>query len=208
MRNMKRIKLLFGLLACLLALASCANSIEYDKSTNVYADKKTGVSYTDAPSCYEPREIGKKYAAWRNEYATVDFYTVEGADPLLWLTEEGGTVFYDRDHVTLPELDEMECSEVLVCVEGTVLYAVADITAAEHISSLVALWETGESIDYPATEPTRNYKLKFVSEKYPFLYYNLVYVEYSDGAYLYCRDTGRCVPAGEIIADYLDGKLE
>lgn len=205
---MRAFKLLTVALVCLLVLCSCANTLNYDKTENIFTDKKTGVRYTDAPSCYESREVGDKYAAWKNDYATVDFYTMDGADPRLWLTEEGGIVFYDVDHVTLPELSEMEISEVLICVEGDALYAVAEIKSAEHISALTALWETGESTEYTGMTPSGHYRIKFVSEKYPFLYFSLIYVEYSDGAYLYCRDTGRCIPAGDIIRGYLDGSLD
>lgn len=205
---MKNLKLLTLAMVCLLLLCSCANRLDYDKTNNIFTDQKTGVRYTDAPFCYESRETGDKYAVWKNKYDTVDFYTMDGADPQLWLTEEGGTVFYDVDHVTLPELSEMEISEVLVCVEGNTLYAVAEIKSAEHISELISLWDSGESIEYTGMTPSNHYRIKFVSEKYPFLYYSLIYVEYSDGAYLYCRDTGRCIPAGNIIRGYLDGSLD
>lgn len=204
---MKAFKLTAALAALLLLMCSCTNKLDYDSASNLFTDSKTGVTYNTAPMCYEACAVGDRYAAWKNDYATVDFYSIEGADPLLWLTEEGRTVFYS-DKLTLPELDSMEINEVLVCVEGDkTLYAVADIFDAEHISSLISLWQTGESIDYPATTPSRSYSVKFASEKYSFMYYSLIYVEYSDGAYLYCRDTGRCVPAGNIIGDYLDGKL-
>lgn len=205
---MKAFKLTAALAALLLLLCSCTNSIKYDSSTRQYVDQSTGAAYTDAPMCYEARVMGDKYAVWKNEIASVDFYTVKDADPLLWLVEEGGTVFYS-DRVTLPTLREMNVNEVMVCVDySTKQYVLAEIFDAEHIDAIIEAWETGESVEYPATAPNVNYRVKFASESYPFLYYSLIYLEYSDGAYLYCRDTDRCVPAGDIIRGYLDGTLE
>lgn len=204
---MKAFKSAAVLAALLLLLCSCTNSIKYDSSTRQYVDQSTGAAYTDAPMCYEACAMGEKYAVWKNDIAAVDFYTVKDADPLLWLVEEGGTVFYS-DSATLPELHEMGVNEVAVCVDyNTSKYVLAEISDAEHINALIETWESGESVEYPATTPNVNYRVRFKSESYPFLYYSLIYLEYSDGAYLYCRDTGRCVPAGDIIRGYLDGTL-
>ena len=205
---MKFVKTATAALMCILLLCSCTNNLKYDQTQNLYIDRKTGEGYVDAPLCYEAREIGDKYAKLRNDYTTIDFFTMEGADPLLWITEEGKTIFYNRDKVTLPDLVDMEINEIMLCVEGDTLYAVVDIVKSDHISAVIAEWESGESIEYTATTPSCHYSVKFASDKYPFMYYSLVYVEYSDGAYLYCRDTGRCVTAGEVISGYLDGSLE
>lgn len=91
---MKAFKSAAVLAALLLLLCSCTNSIKYDSSTRQYVDQSTGAAYTDAPMCYEACAMGEKYAVWKNDIAAVDFYTVKDADPLLWLVEEGGTVFY------------------------------------------------------------------------------------------------------------------
>lgn len=208
---MKLIKIIAVLAVAVMLLTSCNMGlvkIERDTSTPYYTNAVTGVNYTYAPSCYEAVAVGNKYAKWRNPSTTVIFYDMEGADPELWMTEEGKTVFY-AEQVTLPELDEMEISQVLVCVEGTSTMSLAAITKELHVDELIDTWMNGEEVEYSGMTPERNYRVKFVSEKYPWMFFNLIYVEYSDGSsYLYCRDLGRCVKAGDIVKGYLDGTIE
>ena len=208
---MKFIKIIAVLALSVVLLTSCnvgLVKIERDTSTPYYTNSVTGTNYTYAPSCYEAVAVGNKYAKWRNPSTTVVFYDMEGADPELWMTEEGKTVFY-AEQVKLPELDEMEISELLVCVEGTSTAALVSITKSEHIDQIIDVWQNGEEVEYSGLEPTRNYRAKFVSQKYPWMYFNLIYVEYSDGSsYLYCRDLGKCVAAGDLIKGYLDGTIQ
>lgn len=208
---MKLIKIIAVLALAVMLLTSCnvgLVKIERDTSTPYYTNAATGVNYTYAPSCYEAVSVGRKYAKWRNPSTTVIFNEMEGADPELWMTEEGKTVFY-AEQVTLPELDEMEISQVLVCVEGTSTVSLAAITNELHIADLIYTWQNGDEVEYSGLEPERNYRVKFVSEKYPWMFFNLIYVEYSDGSsYLYCRDLGKCVAAGDIVKGYLDGTIQ
>ncbi len=207
---MKIIKITALLAMSVLLLTSCnlgLVKVEHDKNTAIYSVAATGVDYNYAPSCYEAVEIGDKYAKWRNPSTTVIFYEMVGADPTQWMTEEGKTVFYS-DKVTLPQLPDMEISEILVCVEGTSTATLVSITNDLHIDEIIDTWQTAEEVQYSGITPTRNYRVKFVSDKYPWMYFNLIYVEYSDGtSYLYCRDLGKCVPAGNLIKGYLDGTV-
>ena len=208
---MKFIKTVAVLMLSVLLLSSCNMGlvkIEHDKTTPYYTNAATGVNSSYAPSCYEAVEVGRKYAKWRNPSTTVMFYEINGADPELWMTEEGKTIFY-AEQVILPELDEMEISEALVCVEGTNTVALVSITNKLHLDEIIDAWQNAEAVEYSGLTPERNYRVKFISEKYPWMFFNLIYVEYSDGSsYLYCRDLGKCVPAGDIIKGYLDGKIQ
>lgn len=207
---MKQIKIICAALAVLLTLSGCNIGlvrIEHDIKTPLYTDAASGISYTYAPSCYEAVRVGDKYAKWKNESTTVLFYDMEGADPTLWLTEEGKTVFYSQD-VELPSPEEMGISEILVCAEDEYAVALVSISDAQHMSEIISTWQNGEAVEYTAATPVRNYRVKMVSELYPWMYFNLIYVEYSDGtSYLYCRDLDRCVAAGDLIKGYLDGTL-
>lgn len=207
---MKLIKITAVLMLSVLLLTSCnlgLVKVQHDKTTPVYSVAATGVNYNYAPSCYEAVEVGKKYAKWRNSSTTVLFYEMEGADPTQWMTEEGKTIFYS-EQVALPEPEDMDISEILVCVEGTSTVALVSITNGEHIDEIINTWQTAEQVEYSGMTPERNYRVKFISEKYPWMYYNLIYVEYSGGeSYLYCRDLGKCVPAGDLIKGYLDGTI-
>ncbi|MGI6167660.1 MAG: hypothetical protein ACOYIA_05965 [Eubacteriales bacterium] len=196
------------MLVLALSSVSCGKGLgvmDYDKATNLFTDRYTGISYTNAPSVYEPMALGKEYARWKNAGGQVVFYEIEGMDPSLWLAEEGKTVFYSTE-VTLPTLSQMEPHSILICVEQTLTVAIAEITEPEEISALIDLWENGESVPYPGTTPMATYRIKFQSELYPGLIYSLIYIEYDNGdRLLYSRDDGRCVPAGDIIHSYLMG---
>ncbi|HHT54884.1 MAG TPA: hypothetical protein GX011_08190 [Clostridiales bacterium] len=195
-------------LALALLSASCGFGLgimDYDKATNLFTDRHTGVSYTDAPSTYEPTALGREYARWKSPGGRVVFYEIEGMDPSLWLAEEGKTVFYSTE-ATLPALPQMEPNRILICVEQTLTIAIAEIIDPGEIRILVDIWETGEAIPYPSTVPKATYRIKFVSQLYPGLLYSLIYIEYDNGdRLLYSRDNGRCVYAGDILHSYIGG---
>ena len=193
----------------LLTLASCAlrlNPLSYDKTANTFTNKSTGIAYTNIPFCYEPVALGDEYAKWDTGEENVIFYEIEGADPTVWLAEEGLTVFINISE-EVPTLRELKPTSVIVMVEDVLSVTLAKVEAAEDIEALISAWESGESVELPGAEPALSYSAKFTSSEYPWLYYKLVYVEYSDGArYLYDRESGRCVDAGKVIAAYLAGE--
>lgn len=196
------------LLAVSLLLVSCGmglNSLKYDKQTNLFTDDSTGVSYTDAPSCYEAAVRGEEYAKWRSAGENVIFYRLGEADPLKWLTEEGKTIFY-AEGAELPELDKLGVNEVLICTEELHAISLAKITDSGDIAGLISTWLTAEAVEYPASGIEKDYRIKFASPDYPWLYYNLIYVDCgSNGCYLYSRDSGRCVRTDSTVQNYLDG---
>lgn len=186
------------------SLSSCRlHKLDYDKDENLYTDNRTGISYTDAPACYEPNYIGKEYARWRyNSKSSIVFYRLGEMDPARWLCEEGKTVFYAEGE-TLPTLDQMAPDTVHLCVEEATTLILVTITDAEDIAALVDLYLNGEQITYSGLEPTLNLRVKFLSPVYPDLVYSVQYLEYSDGSrVLYDRHMGRCVDAGDILEGY------
>jgi len=195
----------------LLSLCSCSlrlNNLNYDKTANTFTDKSTGITYTDIPFCYEPVMLGEEYAKWNTGEEKVIFYEIPGADPTVWLAEEGMTVFLNTAH-DLPDLSGFKPTGVIIVVEEMIQVSLAVIEKAEDVEALVEAWENGEAVELPGAEPTLSYSAKFTSEEYPWLYYKLVYVEYADGArYLYDRESGRCVDAGEVISAYLAGTAD
>lgn len=192
-------------LSAVLLYSSCTmwlNTINYDKTTNLYTDAKTGVSYRDAPSSFEPAVVGGKYAKIKLGGEAIVFYEIKGMNPRLWLTEEYGTVFYSSD-ISLPTLTEMEPVNILVCIEQALTAVVAEISDAQDIAAVISDWESGVSTEYPATPPAASYRLKFESDKYPGIYFSITYLEYSDGGrYLYSRFEERFVPCGDVISKY------
>ena len=78
------------------------------------------------------------------------------------------------------------------------------VTDAADIAALIDAWQNGEEVTYTGLEPTVNLRVKFESEKYPGIYYSLIYLEYSDGSkVLYDRYAARCVNVGDVLIEYV-----
>ena len=97
-----------------------------------------------------------------------------------------------------------------------------NITKAEDVAAILKVYLEGESIPYPSKTAEQNLRLRFASDAYPFLYYRLVYLEYTSDVivyttdengnevgtnygkyFIYNRDDGRCVPAGDVVHTYV-----
>ena len=197
------IVLLFG------ALQSCggnAGLVKIEYSDGYFIDKKNGIKYQNAHVAYEPVSVGEEYAA----YGNIILHKLPGSDPLQWMTEQYdgiGSVFYSED-VTLPPIEDFDAVKVHVCVSNIQTIGIAAIDDGEIISQMISLLGSGEQREAgPARE---SFYLKFASDTYPFLYYNLMYVKAENGGnFLYDRGTKRCVEIGSLIDKYLpDGIAE
>lgn len=191
----------------MLACSSCnlfLHTVKYDKENNLYIDKSTGISYTDAPLCYEAGKIGDEYARWHSaKDADIIISEIEGVDPRNYLTADDGIVLYAEGQ-KMPTLDEMNVTEVLICAEDVYSVSLASMSDKADIAALIKSWENGEEVEYQALTPSKKYTVKFLSEDYPWLYYNLIFFQYSDGSsYLYCRDDGRCVKASAELVEFI-----
>ena len=197
--------LLMSVLMLTASLSSCRlHKVSFDAQNNRYIDTRTSISYTDAPGCYEPVAIGKEYAKISyGRKATVTLHEVGNMDPAQWLCEEGKTVFY-AEGVILPTLNEMAPEKVHLCIEEAITMVLTTVTDAADIAALIDAWQNGEEVTYTGLEPTVNLRVKFESEKYPGIYYSLIYQEYSDGSkVLYDRYAARCVNVGDVLIEYV-----
>lgn len=220
----KRIVLV--LIAMMLALSLCACSgtkINYDQENGSYTDKK-GNEYLRAPSAYEPvsYKTDKVYGKLTAGIGEFDLYQIAGAQEGTWLTTADSDVIYKKG-AKLPTLAELGTDRILVCREGEKIHAFATIVKAEEIGALVQAYMEGESIPYPNRVASESLRLRFASDDFPYLYYRLTYLEYSsdvivyttdaDGNeietnygkyFIYNRDDGRCVPAGDVVHKYVE----
>ncbi len=191
--------LAIGMTAC-----SRLHKVEFDKTSGGYVDGRTGITYFDAPGCYEPVAIGEEYAKLTYDgQGGVVLHEVGGLDPAKWLCEEGKTVFYAEGE-TLPTLGEMAPEKVYLCIEDVNTLVLSTVTEAADIAALIDVWENGREVPYSGAEPTINLRVKFESSAYPSLYYSLIYLEYSDGQkVLYDRYAARCVEVGDVLLTYV-----
>lgn len=183
-------------------LTSCSQLVRIIYKDGKYIDSVNNIKYENASVSYEPVSEGTEYA----RYNKTVLYTIPGAEPTEWLAEkyEGiGSVFYSED-AALPALSEFEAAKILIFVSGFNNLAVASVDDAEVIAKLTDILANGEQTEAKNTE--NSYSLKIASDKYPFIYYNLVYIISSDSErYVYDRGTKRTVAVGTLIDKYFTG---
>ena len=161
------------------SLTGCGKRLE-ETASGVTVKGREGVVYHHASVTYEPVETGKKYGTLHiSSSIKLDVYRIKGLSPEEWLADEAGDVLY-ADGVTLPTLSGMEPSAVQVCTYQTSVYVLRRLSDADLISSLVTAYETAEDAPYLNAEPLRSFKLRFESEKYPALYFSVLYIEYDE----------------------------
>jgi len=185
-----------------LLLTSCSQLIRITYKDGKYIDSANNIKYENASVSYEPVSEGTEYA----RYNKTVLYTIPGTEPTEWLAEkyEGiGSIFYSEAAV-LPALSEFEAVKILIFVSGFNNLAVASIDDAEVIAELTDIIAAGEQTE--AKNTYDSYSLKIASDKYPFIYYNLVYIISSDGErYVYDRGTKRTVAVGNLLDKYFTG---
>ena len=166
----------------------------------VLLDKRHEVEYLLAPMCYEPIRYGEVYA----RHEGVDFYTVMDADPREYLCTIDMNVYdiYYASTVTLPTLEEFDPEWTVVCrieVEAVQTGSVNE----EDTKALIDYYLAAEAVEKPSSKDTETVLyFKFMSQKYPFLFYSINYYVTKDGArYLYDRPNGRCVLLGDDFKD-------
>ena len=89
-----------------------------------------------------------------------------------------------------------------ICVEQVITVSIGTVDDKTGIDAIVDSFVSGE----PTTiiQSGSSYKLKFSSDKYPGLYYNLMYIEGDDGEnYIYDRSTQTCVDVGDVLQTYM-----
>jgi hypothetical protein len=198
-------KKLFPLiLAAVMLLASC-DSLSLIKITHkdgYYIDKQNGIKYDTASVSYEPVSTGDAYA----KYGDRILYSLGNMNPKEWLSEEYdgiGSIYYNADEVTPPSLSEFNANKIYICVPGEIVFAISEITDKPLIKSVINQLHNGENSIMPQ-EIYSVHHLKFASEDFPYLYYNIVYTISDDGrTFLSDRGEKICVDAEEILNKYI-----
>lgn len=198
----KYLKILTGVLASAALLTACSSSlVNFTYEDGQIVNKRMHLAYTPAPTSYQPVSIGEAYGYYKKSDMTL--FSIAGLDPEDWLTQSyagsATTIFYSDD-VTLPTLGELEATKVIICSNEEITYAIATIEDQSVIDALADAFENGEKCEWPLIDAVCTYDMKFHSEdKYPHIYYNLIYGEFPEGKFLYDRNTKHCVNIGSIL---------
>jgi hypothetical protein len=120
--------------------------------------------------------------------------------------DEYGYVICAEDK-ELPDLDGFAPTGALVCTNTEAAVSIGDIKDGATLSSLVDLYINGKGVTFENTA-VETLAIKFTSEKYPHLYFNLsVMIEEDESVYLWNRDSGRYVNVGDLLDQYIEGYL-
>lgn len=206
---MKKIARFTAALLAALTLTGCGGPRALTPEQGQYLDRRAGVSYVMAPMCYEPQAVGEPYAYFHSGSIKVELFEVEGLDPTRYLTEaySGASSMFVASDIALPDLAGFAPNVIHLCVQSKTVWEFSTVTDQAAIDAVVKAYTEGESVPYPAKTPDADLRFKFESPDWPGVYYNLVYVDYGTARYLYDRETRRCVEVGDLLRDYIDGKI-
>ncbi len=182
------------------AMTACEKKIKvdvhltYDMERDALVEDQLGLDYRFASVSYEPAIITEPYADWED----VILYTVKGWDPKALLTEEFsgvGGLLYAADK-PLPAFDEMNSNVIYVCTSSSTTVCLTTIDDADLVAEAASYLTDGVAVDLPE-DGDSTYHLKFHSDDYEGLYYNVLFImrgEGEDGDYfLYDRGIKKCV---------------
>ncbi len=162
-----------------------------------------GITYRLAPLNYEPATWLTKTVYARGE--GMDFYQIKGLSPDIWLctVEEGDATVWCALDSELPGIAGFGVDEVIICTESTTVMAMNTIKKRAHAEAIVKDFEEGENVEI-VPDAKRMRRLKFTSTTYRGLYYNLSYLETTEGNFLYDRETRKCVNVGTMLLWYIN----
>ncbi len=199
----KRIICLVMALICLvLSLTSCSNKMVMDGGGLTH--QKTGIKYyyvTDI--CYQPKQYASEpYTSWKYNDVKVEYYAINGLKETEWLyCPILGELLCATDE-ELPGIEGFGASSAFIAVEATNPYSIHELKDREFINKVIARYLDETTPSYSTVMHTSNYSLKFVSEKYPSLYYSMILVADADGVYIHDRMQGRYIDMGDLFDQY------
>ena len=176
MKKTLAIFLLVAVLISSLSFVSCGKTLKY--KDGYYYCSQNGISYQMVSFEYVPVAIGEEYATLTDGLIDNKLYEIKGVSPEKWLATADGNLFCAVGEY-VPTLDEMDISSILICYEQEAVIALSTIKDEAEVAEVLDIFKNGDSVEYPIGNETSEFlKLRLASEKYPWLYYNLTYVEY------------------------------
>ena len=198
------------LISLLLSLAACSKGENFVSDGSAFKDKRTKVTYAYAPFSYEPIEIGEEIYG-ESEYSK--FYEIVGLDPLEYICEESGTVFYD-EKITLPTPDKMNFAYLEICTEADTLTVNGTVTDSAAIKFIINDHLNAQKLTYSPIEASAVYKLRFADTSMG-LYYSVELIRYAEDHieggvnygkdFIYDRSMRRFTVAPEVLITMLEG---
>jgi len=188
-------------LVLVMLLSGCSKKLKLKNAKIV--DPKTGSEYVYTNGLLIPKSVSSEvYATFKYNGVSVNYYEVEGLDPTEWLYSEIGDFIYAGSE-ELPCFEKFAANRMYICYNNDVMYSIADITDETMLSKVGELYLKGTR-ENPSYNDSNTYKLVFESETYKNFYYVINLVVTADGYFIYSRNEGIFVNAGELFVDYVN----
>ncbi len=204
--------LLFVVLLGVSLMSCSAKVVKMEFSEDGALVDEDGAVYKYAPVGYEPTEQGEEYGLIEG-IMEEKLYRIGDMDPSLWLTTEysgAATTVYYSETIDLPSLSELDPELCYICEVGEKTYSIYTLGEAEGEEDVIekivsAMYDEAlEPEIWPRADANETYMLKLYSEKWPAIYYNLVYAQCESGGYIYDRASKKCVAVGDILNGYIE----
>lgn len=198
---MSRTSIVIALMCvCVALFTSCSSYHKFSYENGLYVDEKTGCEYYCAPIYYEPVNIGDRYGNYKSAKDGV-VYEIDGLEPSVWLCDDVDgikSVFYSTD-VELPTFKDFSPDSFSIFISDADR-KFSSCSESDVVDSIAELLECGENVEIPF-DNTAIYYLKFESQKFPGLYYNIMAIHERDlgKIFIYDRGSRKTVDSGSIL---------
>ncbi len=180
-KNAKKLVAVCLIAATALTAAACASTPVLERQGMELVDKSSNTVYATAPSAYQPVAYSKndtfvdaKGHSYRTA-ATSDGVLAENNQFLYDLTF--GTLLYDTS-VSLPTLTEFEADAVHFYYEDSVATLLSSDNNKDNVAEIEKICLGRVTCKISDSTLDSSYRMTLTSEKYPFIAYSLIYLEY------------------------------
>ncbi len=198
--------ILFGILAVFSEIPS---KVKFVSDNGRYIDPSNGLSYIPADvSAYEIiSELHEDdlYGLMNGD----EVYVVPGAPSPKWLvralTEELYEVYYEENEL-LPDLEAFKPKALYLYEDSKIIFDRQEVTDKDKLSLIVEIFKNGERVGTPDGIEA-SYNIRFVSERYSWLYFCARYVVTENGSYFFDHLTSGYINADGILDSHVDALI-
>lgn len=195
---------LIALFMACVTLSSCsANLVQLKYEDGMLVNKSANLTYKSLPTSFEPTETLGEYAEYKS--GKLVLCEIKDMDPQKWLSEkyEGIASVFCASDIEIPTLSTFQTNKIILCTYDEVTIGIEVFEDEEFINEVVDMFENGEETDWPLIDSKGLYQIKFASDKYPGLYYNLMYGIFEEGTFIYDRYSKKCVDGKNVFDDVI-----
>ena len=187
-QNIKRFLTLTILAAFLLSFAACAKvGVLTADENGGYINDKNGVRYYAAPGSYDVKGYLSEGPVALND--GINFYQVDGTSGEKWLYSPDFGILLYAESETLPTLEDLSPNKMDICLDdGEKMITALEVENVSNISAILEAYNNGETLLYSGKKSNYKFYLKLTSAEYPWLIYNLEFMQYAEDLIVYSKD--------------------